>query len=147
MKGEKEGRGWPQPPCLLASPTGGVLNHHTCDPCLGGSSSEQIRWLHPSSTLPPDLVLEPRFARGWFPTRLCSGHPRMQPSEFTGETAQSARWQSFEVMVVTGKATRLQWKIQELAPWSWSAGAGRGKTAAHTCIWPGPHQGPLAPWH
>ena len=88
--------------------------------------------------LPPSgLAFGIRNCQSWFPTPTLCRTPmhtqHTQLAEFTGDIAQSPPWQSFEVVVVTGKAARLQWKVRGPATQSISA-LSRARQSSGPCL-------------
>lgn len=88
------------------------------DLCLRGSSSKQVLWLHASAPSFRTCFWNPELLVVVSNTPVCktpTHTPHTQLAEFTRDIAQSAPWQSFEVVVVTGKAARLQLKVWDPA--------------------------------
>lgn len=106
----------PASPCLLASPTGGVLTHALpWGIQFRADTLAASLLLHP----PPDLVLEPGIARGGFQHACAQDTHATQPSEFTGETAQSAHWQSLKSWLLLERQPGFSGKSR-----TWLHGAG-----------------------
>lgn len=115
------------------------------DLCRRGSSSKQVLWLHASAPSFKTCFWNLELPVVVSNTPVCktpTHTPHTQLAEFTRDIAQSALWQSFEVVVVTGKAARLQWKSGTRLPQASGLKAGQGRAEAHARHQPHPHQRP-----